>query len=101
MSRLDERIIAITNSILSGVNACETLKKSIDDGTIGDYIQEMIRPTLEIYEEEYAQVYRDWVRVSGQNDLKRFALEAVISNNGNLKDTFVMDAIRKALPGRI
>lgn len=97
MSKLDERIVAVVNSILSGVNACDTIKKHIDDGTIGDYIQQMVRPTLEVYDAEYRDLLHRYTAESEDCNRKRHALESVIANCV-IDNPHVQDAIKDAMP---
>lgn len=98
MTKLEERIIAITNSILSGDNECGTIAKALQDGTLGDFIQQMIRPTLEIYEDEYNQLRAENDRLSRENQNKRFALECVLSNEV-IDNPVTKQAVKAAMPG--
>ena len=94
-TRLDERIIAITNSIMSGDNSCGTLAKAIQEGTLGDFVQKMVRPTLEVYESEMHMLRADRDALSSKCELMRQALDMVIANV-DVKDPGTRSAIRAA-----
>lgn len=98
MSKLDERIIAIVNSILSGDNECGTIQKALEGGTLGDFIQSMVRPTLQIYEDEYEELRRENDRLSRENQNKRFALECALANE-DIQNPVTQQAVKAALPG--
>ncbi len=97
---LADRISAITNSIASGNNACGTLISKQTGQLNHEFIAKSVRPTLEQYEGELADLRRERDALLRDIEAKRFALEAAVANIPIITATpSVVDAFRAALPG--
>ncbi len=96
---LAERLGAITRSIASGANACGTL--IAQDGRLNlAFVEASVKPTLEVYEDELAQLRRENEALSRDGEIKRQALESAVANIHDIGTlTGVGDAFRAALPG--
>ncbi len=96
---LADRIGAITRSIASGNNACGSLMGK--DGRVNiPFIEASVRPTLEVYECELAELRKERDALLRDIEAKRFALEAAVANIPALTgNASVVDAFRRALPG--
>ena len=93
-----ERLDMAVNNILSGVNACGTLAKAVENGD-GKYFRAAIAPIVDAYEEEAAALRRQRDVALADAETKRFALESIASNM-TIPPGPMRDAIGKALPGR-
>lgn len=106
MSIWMERENAIINSIMSGNNACNALQKLVAQALAGDakplddFLRCKVRGTLKVCADEAAQKDRDLRAALADAENKRFALESVVSNM-RIDNPLVLDAVRKALPGRL
>ena len=104
MNRWKEREDAIVNSIMSGHNACGTLKQALGNvQQLDKFLRGMVQPTLQVCAAEYGEMVKERNELSADNEAKRFALEFVVSNLGGavtISEPTVLNAIRKALPGR-
>ncbi len=97
---LADRIGAITNSIASGNNACGSLISKQTGQLNHAFIEESVRPTLEQYEGELAELRKERDALLREVEVKRFALEAVVANIPALTgNASVVDAFRRAIPG--
>ena len=92
-----ERLETAVNNIMSGGNACGTLANAALSGDSG-YFRGMIRPVVEAYEEEKAHLIRERDYLSKSDEVRRFALESVLSNM-DIPAGPVMDAIARTMPG--
>jgi hypothetical protein len=76
---LAERTAAIVRSIASGNNACGTLMDK--QGRLNTaFIEEAVRPTLDVYEREADELRVDRARVSSDSENRRQCLEYIYSN---------------------
>ncbi len=97
---LAERIGAITRSIASGHNACGTLIDRQSGSLNTGFIAEAVRPTLEQYEGELAQLRKENADLRRDVEAKRFALESAVANIPGLTgNPDIVAAFRAALPG--
>ena len=97
---LAERLGAISRSIASGNNACGTLIDRSSGRLNTAFVEASVRPTLEVYEGELAQLRSENAALRRDVEAKRFALETAVSNipaiTGNPD---IVNAFRTALPG--
>ena len=99
---MDERLEMAVRNIMSGNNACGTLAKAVANGN-ADYFRQMLRPVIDVFEQEAAELRRQRTEALHDAETKRFALEFIASNLGGsvaISEPAIVDAIRKALPGR-
>jgi hypothetical protein len=80
MDTIQEREDAIVRSIKSGDNVCGTLRTALDRGRLEPFLRAMVRPTLQVYEDEEQQLRADRDANSRQAEAYRQALEYVASN---------------------
>jgi len=96
MSVLEERVEAAVRSILSGVNSCNTLIEAAVKPD-ADYFRCPIRAGMAVYEDEKQQLIKDRDIALRDAELKRYALEMVVSNC-DISNPMVKEALRSALP---
>lgn len=96
MSVLEERVETIVRSIMSGNNACGTLFEAAAKGD-AEYFKPCIRATLSVYDDELKQAKADRDAALRDVELKRYALETVVSNC-DISNPVVKDALKNALP---
>lgn len=94
----NERLETAVRNIMSGNQDCGTLANAALNGD-GDYFRQMVKPVVDIYEQEAAELRRQRDSALHDAESKRFALEMVASNVSSLPSS-VKAAIEKALPGR-
>lgn len=101
VSKWQEAEDAIVFGIMSGHNECGTLETLAGKGgdDLEKFLRGMIYPALKQRAGEEAQLQKDFSHCRQSEEKKRFALEMVISNNGDLKNPDVRAAIQEALPG--
>ena len=80
VNTIEERQGAIIRGIMSGDNACGTLKHAIDSGNGPAFLGSKITPTLQVYEDEAQQLRSDRDAFSRQAEVYRQALEYIASN---------------------
>lgn len=93
-----ERIDTAVRNILSGNNGCGTLARAAMDGD-REYFSLAVRPVVDAYEQELAATRQQRDYANRDNEIKRFALETVVSNL-TLPEGPVKDAVKRALPNR-
>ena len=94
-----ERETAIVRNIMSGNNACGTLKKAMaDDAALEPFLRGMVRPVLRVCADEAAHRDREIAALSLDNEKKRRALDALAANVP-IPAGPVMDLVRAAMPG--
>lgn len=100
MDKWREREDAMVNGILSGQNACGTLKCLVERGgkPLEDFLRLMMGPALRVCREEESLLREEVRRLHADNDAKRFALESVVANLP-LDNPAVARAVAGALPG--
>lgn len=101
-SRWKERERAIMNGLMSLiVNECDALECLKKQGTEALYegIACKVRPTLQVCAEEATELTRQRDSALKDAETKRFALESVASNVGNLPLS-IKTTVERALPGR-
>jgi len=96
MTVLEERVETIVRSIMSGNNACGTLLDAAAKGD-AEYFRPCIRATLSVYDDELKQAKADRDAALKDAELKRYALEMVVSNC-DISNPLVKEALRNALP---
>lgn len=95
-----DRINAVIRNILSGNNNCSTLAKACYEGN-GQYFYNAIAPIVAVYASELADMTRQRNEYSKEYELKRYALESVMSNIPKINvSQNVIDAVEAAMPGR-
>lgn len=98
---LTDRVATAVDNIISGDNACGTLQNAAAKGD-RTYFEQMIRPVMQTYAEEAAELRRQRDATLRDNEAKRFALESVAANIAAADiPPGTKDAIAKALPGRL
>lgn len=98
MDTVTDRVETAVRNIMSGSNACGTLKAAVEKGN-ADYFREMIEPILQVYEDEADDLRKQRDDALVDAEAKRQALEIILSNV-TIDNPVVLSAIRKALPGR-
>lgn len=97
MNSIDERINACVNGILSGSNACGTLKNAVDNND-ATYFANMIRPSFSVYEEEIEALRAQRDYALRDVEIKRQALESIAANVQLTPE--MKTIVEGALPGR-
>lgn len=93
-----ERIDTAVRNILSGNNGCGTLANAAMQGN-AEYFAKAIQPVVDTYEQELAEVRQQRDYANRVIEMKRFALEMVVSNI-TLPEGPVKEAVKTAIPGR-
>jgi hypothetical protein len=82
MNRWQEREDAAVRSIMSGNNACGTLKKALESGQLEDYLRRMLRPTLQVCAGEQEELREQRDAALAQSEARRQVLADVAANGG-------------------
>lgn len=99
---MTERLETAVRNIMSGDNACGTLANAAYNND-HDYFRRAIAPVVDAYEEEAAALAKQRDDALKDAEAKRYALEFIAQNIGGsvqIAEPAIVDAMRKALPGR-
>ena len=81
-----DREDAAVRGIMSGNNACGTLNKALQTGTLEDFLRRMIRPTLQVCAQEQDDLRQQRDAALTQSESRRQVLADVAANGGLLGD---------------
>jgi hypothetical protein len=97
MNTAKTRLETAVSNIMSGDNNCGTLANAALNGD-SDYFRDKIRPVVAVYEQEAEDLRQQRDAANRDVELKRFALESILSNM-DIPAGPVKDAVARAMPG--
>jgi hypothetical protein len=77
-----DREDAVVRSIMSGNNACGTLRKALETGKLEEFLRRMVRPTLQVCAGEQADLRQQRDAALQQSEARRQVLADVAANAG-------------------